>query len=173
MTALLVIDAQVNQFDSAYWPVHAPDVLLARLRDLVARSRAARTPVLFVRNCGGPGEPDVLGTAGWEIHPELAPTADEPVFDKTTCDSFASTPLGEELERMGVRKVVIAGVQSDMCIRETSLGALARRLDVTLVSDGHAAFDRGGEDAPAKSAAVNAELADRVTLVATSDIRFD
>lgn len=173
MTALLVIDAQVNQFDSAYWPVHAPDALLARLRDLVARSRSAHTPVLFVRNCGGPGEPDVHGTPGWELHPDLAPAAGEPVFDKTTCDTFASTPLGDQLERMGVRRIVIAGVQSDFCVRETSLGALARRLDVTLVSDGHATFDASGDAAQAKSAAVNAELADRVTLVASADVRFD
>ena len=44
MTALPVIDAQRNQFDSAYWPAHAPDALLGRLRDLVVRSRSARTP---------------------------------------------------------------------------------------------------------------------------------
>lgn len=169
--ALLVIDVQANMFDPAN-PVAGADALLARLASLVARARAADVPVVFVRNCGGPQDPDQRGTPGWELHAILVPAPGELVLDKTTCDTFASTPLGDELAARGVGEVAIAGLQSEFCIRETSLGALARGLRVTLVADAHSTFPGGGRTAADVSAEVNAELGDRATLVAADAVRF-
>lgn len=50
-------------------------------------------------------------------------------------------------------------------MRETALGALARGLGVTLVADAHSTYDSGDRTAAEISAAVNAELEGRVTLV--------
>lgn len=170
-TALLVIDVQVNMFDPSHAVVSA-DRLLARVRSLVSHARAAGAPVVFVRNCGGSEDPDQHGTPGWELHPALQPSAGERVLDKTTCDTFASTPLGEELEALGVRHVVIAGLQSEYCIRETTLGALARGLDVTLVADAHSTYDGRQRKAPEISAGVNAEFAGRVSLTPADGVGF-
>ncbi len=168
-TALLLIDAQVNMFDPAH-PVHGAGELLPRLQELLARFRAVGAPVVFVRNCGGAGDPDVPGTPGWQLHPRLAPAEGDPVLDKTTCDTFASTPLAESLQSRGVTRVVIAGLQSEYCIRETTLGALGRGFEVTLVSDGHSTYAGGGRTAEAISAAVNAELDGRVLLLRADEI---
>ena len=73
--ALLVIDVQVNQLDPAH-PVAGGEVLLRRLRGLIARARDAQVPVVFVRHCGGPGDPDVRGMGGWQLHPTLQPRPD-------------------------------------------------------------------------------------------------
>ena len=170
-TALLLIDAQVNMFDPAN-PVAGADGLLSRLGQLLARARAAGAPVVFVRNCGGEADPDQRGTPGWELHPTLVPGDADVVLDKTTCDTFASTSLGETLAKRGARSVVIAGLQSEFCIRETTLGALERSLAVTLVSDGHSTYDGKTTKAAEKSAAVNAEFVGRATLLSAAEVQF-
>jgi len=65
--------------------------------------------------------------------------------------------------------VVIAGLQSEYCIRETALGALARGLEVTLISNGHSTYDSGGRRAPEIRTAVNHEFDGRVALVSVED----
>jgi nicotinamidase-related amidase len=171
-TALLVIDVQANMFDPSH-SVHDADALRERLQDLVDRARQAGAAVVFVRNCGGPQDPDVKGTPGWELASFLTPRLGEVLLDKTTCDTFATTPLGEELAARGVTRVVIAGLQSDWCIRETTLGALSRGLDVTLVADAHSTYDGKERTASKISAEVNDELGERARLVPSKELRFE
>lgn len=80
--------------------------------------------------------------------------------------------MGEELEVRGVTRIVIAGLQSDYCIRETTRGALSRGLQVTLVSDGHSTYDGGGRTAADIIAAVNKEFENRANLVTAEAVRF-
>jgi nicotinamidase-related amidase len=169
--AVLLIDTQSNMFDPAL-PAHAAESLLARLRNLVAQARAAQIPVVFVRNCGQVGDPDERGTPGWELHPALGVAPGDLVVDKSTGDSFASTPLDDELRARGVTRLVVAGLQSEFCVRDTVLGALARGYEVTLASDGHSTYDGASRSALEKSAALNAELADRVALVRVEELRL-
>jgi nicotinamidase-related amidase len=170
-SALLVIDAQVNMFDPMH-SVHAADELLARLIALVARAREAGATIVFIRNCGGEGDPDVRGTRGWELHPQLQPAAADRLLDKTTCDTFASTTLGEDLGALDIHHVVIAGLQSDWCIRETTLGALARGFEVTLISNGHSTYDGKTRAAHETIRAVNAEFDGRVKLISAEAVPF-
>lgn len=170
-TALLLIDVQANMFDPAS-PVTDAVALEARLRSLLARARAARALVVFVRNCGGPGDPDLPGTAGWELLAGFEPDENELVLDKTTCNTFTSTDLAEQLESRGVRHLVVAGLQSDYCVRETTLGAVGLGYRVTLVSDGHSTYDSKTQKAAEISAAVNAELAPRVKLRKAGEVDF-
>ncbi len=170
-TAMLVIDAQVNMFDPAL-PAHGADVLLPRIARLVERARAAALPVVFIRNCGGPGDPDERDTPGWQLHPALGRQDGEPLLDKTTTDAFASTPLADTLAALGVTRLVVAGLQSEFCVRSTVLGALERGFEVTLVADAHATYDAAGRPAEQISADVNAELAGRATIVAAEALRL-
>jgi nicotinamidase-related amidase len=170
--ALLLIDVQANMFDPAH-SVESASPLLQRIMGLLARARGEDAPIVFVRNCGNSGDPDVRGTSGWELQPPLRPQVGELILDKTTCDAFASTHLQEELAAREVTSVVIAGLQSEYCILETTLGALARNLKVTLVSDGHGTYPSADREAAEISAAVNAALAGRVTLANTEAVRFD
>jgi len=169
--ALLLIDLQKNMLDPAH-PVVGSEALTSRLQGLLGRARAARAPVVLVRNCGGDGDPDVKGTPGWELHQGFAPKAGEPVLDKTTCDTFASTELDSLLRSRSVGRVVIAGLQSDWCVRETTQGALDRGYRVTLVKDGHSTYDGKTQKAAETSQAVNQEFLGRVDLVETKDVRF-
>jgi streptothricin hydrolase len=169
--ALLLVDAQVNMFDPQL-PVWSADALLGRLTNLRDQARSTQTPIIFIRNCGGPHDPDQPGTPGWELHPALQPAVGDVLLDKTTCDTFASTTLQDELQKLGVTSVIIAGLQSEFCIRETTLGALAHGLAVTLVADGHSTYDSDSQKAAEISASVNAEFKDRVTLAPADEVHF-
>lgn len=77
------------------------------------------------------------GSTAWQLVPGLVPAPGEPGVCKSFCDAFAETPLRSLLEREGVRRLVIAGAQSDHCIRTTVQRAAVEGYSVTLVSDAH------------------------------------
>ena len=58
--------------------------------------------------------------------PELAPGGDEPLVEKTYGDAFEDTTLEHVLSGLGVGRLVVAGTQTDACIRSTLHGALIR-----------------------------------------------
>jgi len=103
-TALLVIDAQVNMFapDNA---VYASEMLLKTLGRLVARARSAHIPVVYVRNNGGPGDPEQPGTPGWQIHPALVPSEGDVIMQKWIPDQGVrhSSPLPIKTKIVGAR----------------------------------------------------------------------
>lgn len=158
MQVLLVVDAQVNQFEPPM-AVHDGPQILERLKSLVKGARAAHVPVTFIQNDGGEIDPDFPGTPGWALHPELLPVGSEKVYRKTTTDSFHETGLLEDLRAAGVTDLVIAGMQSNYCIDATTRRAVQESFNVTLVSDAHSTFSFTDEPAAVISARINQELA--------------
>ncbi|GAB2174900.1 isochorismatase family protein [Dongia sp. agr-C8] len=133
-TALLVIDMQIAVVAKA----HARDAVVANIAALVERARARRIPVVWVQDLEVDGG---KGNAGWPLVPELKPAAGEPLVEKAHGDSFEETALETVLSGLGVGRLVVAGAQTDACIRCTIHGACTRGYDVLLVSDGHTTED--------------------------------
>jgi nicotinamidase-related amidase len=69
--------------------------------------------------------------------------------DKAFGDSFEGTDLEDVLRAAGVGRLIVAGAQTDACIRSTIHGAFARGYDVTLVADAHTTEDHSAWGAPA------------------------
>lgn len=138
--ALLIIDVQVNMFDEEFC-VYDADRILDTLQLLADRARAKGTPVVYLRNNGRPGDPDEPHTPGWEIHPAVAPRAGDWIIDKTTPDAFENTELQELLDKLGSQTVVLAGMQTEVCIASTGKTAAARNYEIVIVADGHTTFD--------------------------------
>ena len=136
-TALVIIDVQMGMFDEEE-PVHNGEKLLQTLSDLIRKARQAMVPVVYIQHNDSQF---VQGNADWLIHPAIAPLKGELVVQKTTPDSFNKTNLGEELEKMGVKKLVIGGIQTEYCVDTTSCCAFSLGYDVTLVEDGHSTWD--------------------------------
>ena len=140
-TALLVVDVQNDVVGGAY----ERDAVVGRIATLVDRARAAGVPVVWVQH----NDPELVrGTDGWAIVPELVPTEGEAHVDKQHGDSFEGTDLEEILAGLGVGGLVVAGAETDACIRSTIHGAFARGYDTTLVSDAHTAGDKTAWGAP-------------------------
>jgi nicotinamidase-related amidase len=169
MQVLLIVDAQVNQFEPPM-AVHDGPQILKRLESLVKRARAAHVPVTFIQNDGGEVDPDFPGAPGWALHPELLPVGSEKVYRKTATDSFHETGLLEDLRAAGVTDLVIAGMQSNYCIDATTRRAAREGFNVTLVSDAHSTFSFTDEPASAIIEAQNSALGELVPLAKTTEV---
>ena len=133
-SALLVIDVQ----NGVVAGNHARDEVVANIGRLVDAARAAGAPVVWVQDVDEGRE---HGSEAWQVVPELAPAPDEPRVDKSYGDSFEETGLEEVLARLGVGRLLVAGAQTDACVRSTLHGALVRGYDTVLVGDAHTTED--------------------------------
>lgn len=133
-TALLVIDVQNGVVGGAF----DRDRVVANIATLVDKARADDVPVVWVAH-SDEGMP--LGSADWEYVAELTRLDSEPLVHKTYGDSFEATDLEDRLADLGIGHLVVAGAQTEMCIRSTLHGALVRGYDATLVADAHTTED--------------------------------
>ena len=140
-TALLVIDVQNGVVEGA----HERDTVVANVGNLVQKARQERVPVVWVQHSD---EHLVIGSDDWKIVPELGPEDAEPLIAKNYGDAFEDTDLEAVLSDLGVGRLVVAGAQTDACIRSTLHGAFARGYDATLVSDAHTTEDQTAWGAP-------------------------
>jgi isochorismate hydrolase len=146
--ALLVLDMQAYFLDpQSHAFVPSAPALVQGLRQLVDAFRAADQPVIFTRHANTPQ--DAGSMAGWwselmlpdhplgDVIPELAPEA---VLLKSQYDAFLGTDLADNLQRQGVRQVVIGGVMTHLCCESTARGAFMRGFEVFFLVDGCAAY---------------------------------
>ncbi|WP_431220224.1 isochorismatase family protein [Leifsonia xyli] len=141
-TALLVIDVQNGVVDGA----HRRDEVVANVSELVDRARAADVPVVWIQHSDAENLP--IGSDGWQFVAELARDDSEALVHKTYADSFEDTTLEAVLAEAAVGRLVVAGAQTDECIRSTIHGGLVRGYDVTLVGDAHTTEDLSEWGAP-------------------------
>jgi len=133
-SALLVIDAQEGVFAGAY----ERDEVLHRIAGLVDRARAEGVAVVWVQHSS---EELPLGSSVWRLVPEVSVADGEHVVHKVYGDAFEATDLEDALAARGVGRLVVAGAQTDACVRATAHGGFTRGYDVTLVSDAHTTED--------------------------------
>ena len=139
-TALLLLDVQAGNF-SGHNPIYNGDELLTRVKSLINKARTACMPIVFVQNSGGSGDPDEFGTAGWDIHASLKPVKGDIVIQKQTPDAFHNTMLCCELASRRIKKLVVAGLQTEYCIDTTCRRAFSLGYVTTLVDDAHSTWD--------------------------------
>jgi nicotinamidase-related amidase len=140
-TALLVIDVQNGAVKGA----HERDAVVSNVGSLVERARQERVPVVWVQHFD---EHLARGTDNWRIVPELTPDDAEPLVEKSYGDSFEDTTLESVLSGLAVGRLIVAGAQTDACIRSTLHGAFVRGYDTILVSDAHTTEDQTSWGAP-------------------------
>lgn len=140
-TALMVIDMQNGVVEG----VHRRDTVIANIAELVDKARGAAVPIVWVQHSDARLE---WGSDAWQYVPELTRRSEEPLVHKSYGDSFEGTDLEEALAAAGVGRLLVAGAQTDECIRSTIHGAFVRGYDVTLVADAHSTEDLTAWGAP-------------------------
>ncbi|MCL8252841.1 isochorismatase family protein [Aeromicrobium fastidiosum] len=140
-TALVVVDVQNDVVARA----HDRDGVVGRIASLVDRARSNDVPVVWVQHHD---DDLVQGSEAWRYVPELTQRESEPVVHKQYGDSFEGTDLEQVLAARRVGSLVVAGAQTDACIRSTVHGAFTRGYDVTLVGDAHTTDDLSAWGAP-------------------------
>ncbi|MEV8371432.1 cysteine hydrolase family protein [Kribbella sp. NPDC056861] len=140
-SALVVIDVQNDVVSGG----HNRDAVVANIAALVDRARAEEVPVIWVQH-SSEGMP--IDSDGWQFVPELKVGESEPVVRKRYADSFEETDFEAVLADRGIGRLVVAGAQTDECVRSTLHGALVRGYDALLVSDAHTTEDQSEWGAP-------------------------
>jgi nicotinamidase-related amidase len=153
-TALVIVDIQNDYFPGGAMELEGADAAGAHAGKALAQFRAKGLPVIHVRHLSvRPGATFFLPhTRGAEIHEAVRPQGGETVVEKNFPNSFRNTPLQAELERRGIKNLVLAGMMTHMCVDATVRHAADLGYKVTLIGDACAtrAQSYGGETVPAR-----------------------
>lgn len=163
-TALLMIDMQNGYLaddgvrDALGWPpIWQLDTVIAACADLLAHARSRGIPVLYSRVVSSPA--GALGTnpraarhlqcrAGrmpevsdahkqWksQIMDAVSPQPGDLVLDKTRPSFFAYTELEPLLRNLAITRLIVAGLQTNVCVEATVRAALERNFEVAVAED--------------------------------------
>jgi ureidoacrylate peracid hydrolase len=168
--ALLVIDMQ-NSFchpngvmRSLTGPIHQLDEQVSTLGRTITEMRLLGVPIVYLRMVFQPNYADAdavfrrlvpeamrrggLARGSWdaEIIDELAPHPEDTVVDKTRFDGFLATPLAAILTNMGVRRVLVSGAYTNVCVETTCKSAYQYDFEPVLFADCVGALDQRVHD---------------------------
>lgn len=164
--ALVIIDAQ-NEYRSGALPLAGVDQAMNRLGVLLARARAAGTPVIHVAQIGRPGGLFDPESAGGAFLDEASPREAERIVRKRLPNSFAGTDLHAILQDLARPQLILAGFMTHMCVSATARSALDHGYNSLVAADATAtrALPDALDGPPIPAADVQrvalAEIADR------------
>ncbi|MFE2285444.1 cysteine hydrolase family protein [Streptomyces sp. NPDC059443] len=146
-SALLVIDVQKGFDDDAFWGPRNNPAAEANIAALMDAWQGSGRPVVLVqhasRNAGSVLAPDQPGYALKEFVAERAGQAALHIT-KSVNSSFYGTPdLADWLTGQDIRQLVVAGIQTNMCVETTARMAGNLGYDVLVPLDATHTFDLG------------------------------
>jgi biuret amidohydrolase len=109
---------------------HRPD-----LSDLPLAKKVRGHGKITIGDSGPMGRILVRGEPGHDIIPELYPLAEEPVIDKPGKGAFFATDLHAILQNRGIKKLIVTGVTTEVCVNTTVREANDRGYDCLVPSD--------------------------------------
>lgn len=151
-TALVVVDVQNDFCPNGALPVADGDKVVRPLNKYIEKIRAAGAPIIYTRDWhppdhnsfktqGGPWPTHcVQGTEGARFHPDLViPTEREIVSKADKKDEaysfFQGTNLAESLHKRGIKRLLVGGLATDYCVKETVLDGLREGFEVFHLDD--------------------------------------
>lgn len=168
-STLVIIDAQ-NEYRTGALPLTGVDAAVGEIAALLARARAAGTPVVHVQHKGKAGGVFDLEDERGHIMRELAPECAEPVVHKPLPNAFADTDLAGKLEAAGRKQLILTGFMTHMCVSSTARAALDHGYRVTIPASTVATRDLPSPDGGVMKATeisryALTELADRFAII--------
>lgn len=136
-TALLIVDIQNDYFPQGKMELEGSLAAASNAARVLEAFRDSALPVIHVQHLSiNPGATFFLpGTEGSEIHETVSPAPGEAIVRKHFPNSFRDTDLHARLVEMGVKRLVICGMMTHMCIDATARAAFDHGFQCTLVGD--------------------------------------
>jgi nicotinamidase/pyrazinamidase len=171
-TALLVVDVQ-NDFSDPRGNLYVPggEEVVARINEEIARAQEAGSIIVYSQDWHPPETPHfkefggvwpphcVQGTWGAQFHPELHVVGrvirkgfgpDDGYSGFTVRDARSGeehdTDLAGVLREQGVKRVVIVGLATDYCVKETALDATRLGWPATVLTEATRAVNLSAGD---------------------------
>jgi nicotinamidase-related amidase len=131
-TALLIVDIQ-----NFYFPGDGPGLVNAEQASLAAKEilqvfRDKKQLVVHVRH---------KSSKGFEIHKNVEPISNEKIITKEEVNSFQGTDLLEYLRSNNINRLVIIGMQTQMCLEAAVRAAYDYGFECVVVQDACATRD--------------------------------
>jgi nicotinamidase-related amidase len=125
-TALLIIDIQYVYFPGGRLPLMNPEEASLNARRILIRFREKNDLVVHIRH---------NTQTGGEIHKNVAPLETEKVISKDSVNSFKGTDLLDYLKENKVKRLVICGMMTHMCVEAAVRAASDYGFEVIIVDD--------------------------------------
>ncbi len=152
-SALIVVDVQNDFCSGGALPVPEGDRIVPLINHYIDIFRSAEAPIFFTRDWhprdhisfkgyGGVWPPHcVQNTWGAGFHPDLKLGKGDVVVSKgydrlkEAYSGFEGTDLDERLRKLGVKRLLVGGLATDYCVKNTVLDGLKRGYEVFLLED--------------------------------------
>ncbi|MCM3129722.1 MULTISPECIES: cysteine hydrolase family protein [unclassified Paenibacillus] len=138
--ALLIVDVQTGSFMDPLF-IHNSEKLLTNIKQLITWAHISKIPVILTQHNGKLGTITSKTSSGWCLHPALPLLAQDTKIEKDFPDSFQGTNLESHLTHLNVNRLVVAGIQTEICVDSTCRRAFSLGYDVILVKDAHSTAD--------------------------------
>jgi nicotinamidase/pyrazinamidase len=160
--ALLIVDVQTDFCPGGALEVPDGHAVVPVLNRWAEAAQAAGAPVYASRDWhprnhpsfapeGGPWPPHcVQDTQGAAFHPDLSLPAGTLVvskgtrFDQDQYSAFDQTGLAAELQRRGVKRLLIGGLAEDVCVRASALDARRHGFEAVVLREAPRAITEDG-----------------------------
>lgn len=136
-TALLIIDVQDFYFSGGKSELVAPQAAADKAALLLAYFRKNGLPVIHIKH-DSKSQSDIQKT--------VTPIEEEKIITKKEVSSFNGTDLNDYLKGLGVKKLVICGMQTHMCVEGAVRAGYDLGYKITLVHDACATRDLKWDD---------------------------
>ena len=140
-TALIVVDVQ-HGFADPVWGRRNNPACEDKIAALIEAWRAAAQPIVYVRHDSTePGSPFRPGQPGNDLQDILSGEPDL-LVTKSVNSAFHGEPdLAAWLRGEGIERIVVCGIQTNMCCETTARVAANLDFDMTFVLDATYTFD--------------------------------
>lgn len=142
-TALFVIDIQNDYFPGGQYPLSGSIDASLQAQKVLKFFRSRALPVIHVEHEAiAPDATFFLpNTDGQKIHANALPADGEFVIKKHYISSFEQTPLLAYLQGQNIRRMIITGMQTNVCVLGATTDGLKHGFEVIVLRDATAAVN--------------------------------
>lgn len=179
-TVLVVVDIQNDFCPGGALAVPEGDKVVPVLNKYIEMFKDAGAPIIFTRDWhppnhssfkkqGGPWPPHcVQNTEGAKFHPKLFIPLEAEIVSKAdkkeeAYSFFQGTNLATELRQRGVKRLLVGGLATDYCVKETVLDGLKYGFEVFHLDDASRGVNVNSDDSRQALQAMVAAGAKRIS----------
>lgn len=144
-TALILVDIQEFYFDNNKMPLKGNLKAAEKASELLEYSREREYRIIHIVHRGG-----------GEIHPLVSPSENEKVIEKQQVNAFRDTELLDLLMEYGIENLILAGMQTHMCLEAATRAGADYGFNCTVIHDACATRDLEFEGKTVKAEDVHA-----------------
>lgn len=143
-TVLVVIDVQNIMFETPGEIPFEGERVLKTIESLIASARERDIPVHYIQHTTeGAGSEFERDSHNWLFKSEIAPHDGDLISFKSSYDAFWNTDFDANLKKIGAKRLVFCGLQTECCVDTTIRSALSHGYENILIGDAHTSYDNG------------------------------